>query len=284
MIASNGAIVETSPSMLMDLSSVIELQKILAACNKLSQEQQIAILVEQMREMEKNLSAVMQELSAVKEQLNDLSADNAQKGTLTKMAETADAKLSEQSAHLKAAGKDLNEKARGLVQKFKDFGITALNHVCEILGIKERLIVMRDNARSNAQSALESAEKIAKIEQELGLAKLHKKNAVKTALGKEPAEVSEIKENKILKSLRSIYNRLYEKYSRRVEKLDKAISRFDNLEHKAQDIKKAKKSLTEKLADNVKLVEARQNERAQLPMLDDHSQNKAQDTQLHDNR
>lgn len=284
MIASNGAIVETSPSMLMDLSSVIELQKILSACNKLSQEQQIAILVEQMREMEKNLSAVMQELSSVKEQLNDLSADNAQKGTLTKMAETADAKLSEQSANLKAAGKDLNEKARGLVQKFKDFGITALNHVCEILGIKERLIVMRDNARSNAQSALESAEKIAKIEQELGLAKLHKKNAMKTALGKEPAEVSEVKENKLLKRLRSIYIGLYEKYSKRVEKLEKSISKFDNLEHKAQDIKKAKKSLTEKLADNVKLVEARQNERAQLPMLDDHSQNKGQDTQLHDNR
>lgn len=284
MIASNGAIVETSPSMLMDLSNVIELQQILSACNKLSQEQQIAILVEQMREMEQNLSAVMQELSDVKEQLNDLSADNTQKGTLTKMAETADEKLSEQSAHLKAAGKDLNEKARELVQKFKDTGITALNHVCEVLGIKERLIVMRDNARSNAQSALESAEKIAKIEQELGLAKLHKKNAVKAALGKEPADVSEVKESKLLKRLRSIYTGLYDKYSNRVEKLEKSISKFDNLEHKAQDIKKAKKSLTEKLADNVKLVEARQNERAQLPMHDDHSQNKGQDFQVHDNR
>lgn len=242
----------------LEMNNVIELQKILLAVNKLREEQQINMLVEQMQEMANNYSAVLQELTAVKEQLNELQPlDNSQKGILSKMAEEVDTKVTNQYQNLQSAGKDLNEKAKSVVQKFKDARVTALNNVCEFLGIKEKLITMRDNAQSNAMTMQNSIEKIGKIESEVSAAKFHAKNAVKAVLGKETADLPETKKSKFFERLKAPYVRLQEKYSVRVEKLNKVIGKFDSLEKSAQGIKEGKRSLTEKLADNKKIVESR---------------------------
>lgn len=45
----------------------------------------------------------------------------------------------------------LNEKAAQLVQNFKDQGVTALNHVCEFLGVKESLTQIRESLLQSAK-------------------------------------------------------------------------------------------------------------------------------------
>lgn len=262
MIASNGVVVETSPRQFAEMGNVLELLQILSACNKLKEQQQINLLMEQMREMEKNLSGVMKELAAVKEQLNDLtSVDSTKQGVLMQMVENADTKVINQYHNLQNVGKDLNEKAKSVVQRFKKAGITTLDKVCEVLGIKEKLIVMRDKAQSNAQDMQNSIEKIEKIETELELAKLHAKNVAKAVVGKETTDVSEAKGSKLFNKLKAKFTKLRDKYSARVETLNKTIGKFDALEQAARGIKGDKKSLTEKLSENVKLIESRDAER-----------------------
>lgn len=248
MVASNGAIVE--------INNVLDLQKILFACNKLKEQQQMDLLVNQIKEMEKNYSAVIQELNAIKEQLREMEArDKAPGGVLSKLAQEADSKVTEQFNKFQNLKKDLNEKAGKLIQKFKEMGITALNNVCQFLGIKEKLITLRDATRSNEMKDIQATEKIENIQIELGLAKMHMKNIGRVATGKEtlyPSELPESKQgvvNKFLEKLKSLYSKEAKLFSSIVTKLDKAIDKFDALEAKA--------SVLGKLSDNKKEISAK---------------------------
>lgn len=57
----------------LEMNHVVELQKILLTVNKLREEQQINMLVEQMQKMANNYTAVLQDISNCKEKLNSLS-------------------------------------------------------------------------------------------------------------------------------------------------------------------------------------------------------------------
>lgn len=245
-----------------EINNVVELQKILLAVNKLREEQQINMLVDQMQEMANNYSAVLQELSDVKEQLKDLQPlEDSQKGVLSQIATEVDSKVTSQYYNLQNTAKDLNEKAKTVVQRFKETGITALNKVCDFLGIKEKLIAMRDQAQSNAMTMQNSVEKIEKVESEISAAKFHAKNAVKSIFGKETVASPDAKKSKFFERIKAPYVRLQQKYSEKVEKLNKAIGKFDSLEKTVQGIKEKKKSLTEKLEDNKKIVESNSNDK-----------------------
>ena len=53
------------------IPNVKELMQILTVCNKLMERQQINLLMEQMKEMEKSYAATQKELESVKKQLNN---------------------------------------------------------------------------------------------------------------------------------------------------------------------------------------------------------------------
>lgn len=133
---------------------------------------------------------------------------------------------------------DLNTKAKEIVQQFRDTGIKALNNVCGFLGIQEKLIKMRDHARSSEIDMQIAAEKVTGIENELESAMEHIKSAGNIAAGKENA-ISKVNTEKQHMSITplGIYKahcvKYQDIYRQRAEKLDKAIENFKALDQRA---------------------------------------------------
>lgn len=242
----------------INIKSAEELAKILMACNRLREEQQVSILLEQIKEMEKSYSATLKELDAVKTQLKDLSQGvaEAKRSSLSQIINETDARLTEQRNVLQKIGKSLNEGAKHIVEKFKQIGIKALNNVCTFLGIKEKLTELRDCARSNEMTMKSSVEKIEKVESELAAVKLHAKNVIRALAGKETAVSENEKKSKFFESLKAPYLKQQKKYAQKCEKLNKAIEKFDSLEKNA-NAGRNKDSVIEKLSDNKKILDSK---------------------------
>ena len=243
-----------------ETNNVMELLNILNMCNKAKEQLQISMLLEQMQEMEKNYASVLQELTEVKVKLNSIQLNNLSQ-TPTKAADVVQLSddvshdITEKHHNLQNIRQNLNAGAKQVVQKFKDVGITALNNVCGFLGIKEKLIQLRDDARSNEMKMKTSIEKIEKIESELGATILHAKNVGRAIAGKEALTETSEKKNKFFDMLKKPYMKHQAKYAKQCGKLNRAIEKFDSLEKAAGNIKN-RNSVKNKLSDNKKIVES----------------------------
>ncbi len=254
------------------IEKVVELLKILTVANMVREQQQVNILLEQMQRMEENQLSMMQELADVKQQLNTvmekMEASSARKGVLSKVSEQVDRGLAAQHQHLQdmkpsvtthpcslISGEavqdmkqDLNTKAGEVTQKFRDMGTKALNNVCGFLGVKEKMIAMRDKARSAEVDMQIAVEKITAVENEFSAAKAHLKTAGRITVGKEPDlgikadEKADRRRLSPLNIMKKIYLKHQKKYADRVAKLDRAIKKVDLLEKRA--------SVLDKLSDN----------------------------------
>ena len=234
------------------IEKVVELLKILTVANMVREQQQVNILLEQMQRMEANQLSMMQELADVKQQLNTvmekMEASSARKGVLSKVSEQVDRGLAAQHQHLQDMKQDLNTKAGEVTQKFRDMGTKALNNVCGFLGVKEKMIAMRDKARSAEVDMQIAVEKITAVENEFSAAKAHLKTAGRITVGKEPDlgikadEKADRRRLSPLNIMKKIYLKHQKKYADRVAKLDRAIKKVDLLEKRA--------SVLDKLSDN----------------------------------
>lgn len=232
------------------MGSVEELMKILMVSNMLHEQQQIDLLMNHIAEAEKNHLAVMQELSDIKSQLNEIlsrtdSAISGKKHLFSDLTKQMANALAAQGQKLQNMKQDLNQKARRLVQKFKEIGIKALNNVCGFLGIKEKLIAMRDQARSAETDMKIALEKLDAFEKEVYGAALHIGNAGKIVTGKEGElsgeslkEQGERKEPVLFRLFRNHYQKRQRAYAKKAERLNGAIEKFSALEQKASVLKK----------------------------------------------
>ena len=236
----------------VNIEKVVELLKILTVANMVREQQQVNILLEQMQRMEENQLSMMRELADVKQQLNTviekMEESSARKGVLSKVSEQVDRGLAAQHQHLQDMKQDLNTKAGEVTQKFRDMGTKALNNVCGFLGVKEKMIAMRDKARSAEVDMQIAVEKITAVENELSAAKAHLKTAGRITVGKEPDlgiktdEKADRRRLSPLNMMKKIYLKHQKKYADRVAKLDRAIKKVDLLEKRA--------SVLDKLSDN----------------------------------
>lgn len=227
------------------MRNVEELLKILSLASMIREEQQISILLEQMRRMEENQVSMMQELADVKQQLNvalekmeNGSVNQDRKGILGNITEQASKVMEAQNQHLQDIKMDLNAKAKEIVQQFRDIGIKALNNVCGFLGIQEKLIKMRDHARSSEMDMKIAVERIDGIKSNLESAMGHIKDAGRIAAGRDRA-ISKADTEKQHKSFtplgmyRSHCMKYQDIYRQRAEKLDRAIENFTALDQRA---------------------------------------------------
>lgn len=255
-------------------NNVKELMNILKDHSMTMEEQQIHMLLDQMTEMEKNYKAMQQELASVKMKLNKMQLDNLSQtptkadniipfSTAAKLENNVEeirTQIEGRYHNLQSIGKSLDTAAKQIIQKFKEIGISALNNVCTFLGIKEKMIQLRDDARSNEQAMKTAIEKIERVESELGAAMFHAGNAVKIMSGKEALTEGSGKENKFFAMLKKLYSKFQAKYAKQYEKFNKAVEKLDTLEKAAQSIRN-RDSVREKLADNKKIVEFRNAEK-----------------------
>jgi len=235
----------------VSMENVEQLMKILLAVNKLHEEQQINLLMNQISEMEQNYAAVTQELTDIKGQLNEVLSKkesdpviSQNKGAFQKLGEQIDVTIETRQQKLENIKQDLNQKAQTVVQKFKQIGIKALNKVCEFLGIQEKLVELRDHARSSEMDMKIKVEKIDMVEKELSGAASQIRNAGRIIAGKEAVTASSetSKGFSLLRMIKNHFLKRQEAYARRAEKLDHAIEKFRSLEEKA--------SVLGKLAEN----------------------------------
>lgn len=225
-----------------------ELLKIMAACYKLREEEQIGLLIGQMKEMEKNFASVQKELSAVKKQMETLTQGMTPetKEDLIQTAEDVASKAAQQHQNLHSIDRHLESRSKQAVQKFKEAGISALDKVTQFLGIKEKLTVLRDNARSTETAMKNSIEKLEKIERELAATKFHAKNVIRSIAGKETPSAPPEQKSKLFEMLKAPYVKRLKKYSKRVSRLNKSIAKYDSLERKAQEIRTGRQTEAEK--------------------------------------
>ena len=268
---------------------VEELSAILSAHDMKRDKQQLDLLLGQMKAMEKNYHDTLKELAGVKSQLRELTEaiGEPKQGMLAQIAYDAEAKLAEQYNAVKKIGHSLNEGAKRIVEKFKEIGIKALNNVCKFLGIKEKLVALRDCARSNETAMKNSIEKIEKVEHELGAAKLHAKNVLRALSGKETLAAEEGKKSRFFEAIKSPYRRQQEKYAKRHEKLSRAIDKFDSLEKAANGYrgndKSNRESVKEKLAGNQEAIKAKEQSQKEAQQAQKETKQHEKQERQHDN-
>ncbi len=233
-----------------------ELLKILKDFNQEQNRQMVSLMMEYMNEMEKNFSSVLQELDAVKGQLaheKDMSKD--MKSALSDLSGELREKVSVQQKQLNELKTDINGRAALAVQSFKAHGVSALNHVCELLGIKEKLLQMRMSLLQNAQEMQAAMDKIDTMSQEFQKAVHHTKNMGRAMKGKELQDAPGQKENKFFHMMKQRCQRRKNDYTIKAAKLGKFISGLERLEKSAE---KGKESVISKLQEH----QERQKEKA----------------------
>lgn len=226
---------------------------ILSDQGKSNEAEQIMLLINQIKSMEKNYISVFRELQDIKVQMNELRSELQSVNKVKMQFEEHEEKAREQYGVLQAIKDNLNKKAGEIIQNFKDIGVKALNKVCTFLGIKEKLIKLRDMSQSNAVEMKQAAEKVDDVGQEVKNAMLHIQNIGKAMKGEEKVTPESVEQPKIFQKLKGHYEKRMEKYEKRTERLNKSIAKFTNLEQAAEKI-----SVKAKLADNKAIIAAKE--------------------------
>ena len=206
-----------------------------------------------MNDIEENFFSVLEELDTVKAQLAQVQQTPQTKEVRHTLADLMQ-NLQEQANHLQeqihSMKTRLNEKAAQLVQNFKDQGVTALNHVCEFLGVKENLTQMRESLLQSAKEMQGSMDKIDQVAGELRAATTHVKNVGRAIVGKEAQEVAQPKEGGFFYQMKRPYRAMQDFCLKNAGKIEKDIHKIENLEQRVEKIADGKKAAgVEKLPD-----------------------------------
>ena len=235
----------------MGMPGVEELLKILIDINQAQSAQSVALLMNYMNDMEEQFHSVMQELSSVKEQLAHMQntpQTHPVKDALTKLPTKLEEKVTNLKTQFHEIRLDINEKAKQLVENFKEGGITALGNVCEFLGIKECMESLKATFEKGAADMQGSMDKIDAVSAELREVGNHTKNVGKALVGKELKETPQAKQSGFFHNMKKPYQGMKNIYDKGVAGLEKAISKMENLEATAERIgEKEKPSIMGKL-------------------------------------
>lgn len=137
-----------------EMPNVEELLKILLDVNLEQNRQTVHLLMNYMNDIEENFFSVLEELDTVKAQLaqvQQIPQTKEVRHTLSDLIQNLQGQANHLQEQIHGMKTRLNEKAAQLVQNFKDQGVTALNHVCEFLGVKESLTQIRESLLQSAK-------------------------------------------------------------------------------------------------------------------------------------
>lgn len=216
-----------------EMPGVEELLKILLDVNMEQNRQTVSLLMNYMNDIEENFYAVLEELDTVKEQLSHVQNTPQAKevrSVLTDLSGRLQEKAAFSSGQIQEMRTNFNDKAVQLVQNFKEHGVSALNHVCEFLGVKEKLAQLHDSFIQTAQDMQDSIDKIDRVSQELRESSTHARNAGRALAGKEALEVPVQKETGFFHHMKRPYKSMQNFCLRKADKLEKDIAKLVLLE------------------------------------------------------
>lgn len=236
-----------------EMPNVEELLKILLDVNLEQNRQTVHLLMNYMNDIEENFFSVLEELDTVKAQLAQVQQTAQTKEirhTLADLMQNLQGQANHLQEQIHSMKTRLNEKATQLVQNFKDQGVTALNHVCEFLGVKEGLTQIRESLLQSAKEMQSSMDKIDQVAGELRAATTHAKNVGRAMVGKEAQEVVQPKEGGFFYQMKRPYQAMKDFCLKNAGKIEKDIHKIENLEQRVGKIADGKKAAgVEKLSD-----------------------------------
>ena len=236
-----------------EMPNVEELLKILLDVNLEQNRQTVHLLMNYMNDIEENFFSVLEELDTVKAQLaqvQQIPQTKEVRHTLSDLIQNLQGQANHLQEQIHGMKTRLNEKAAQLVQNFKDQGVTALNHVCEFLGVKENLTQMRESLLQSAKEMQGSMDKIDQVAGELRAATTHVKNVGRAIVGKEAQEVAQPKEGGFFYQMKRPYRAMQDFCLKNAGKIEKDIHKIENLEQRVEKIADGKKAASvEKLPD-----------------------------------
>ena len=224
-----------------------EFFKLLSQNGQQQEDSEFSSLVTQLNQMEKQYTAVLSELKAVREQLESIQ-DNGIKATVTKSVSSAQQKVEQAKDQLGHIRTSLSDMVKQTLAAVKQHGISALNKAADFMGIKAALNDMRDNLNASISDTQKSIDRINAVGSELHALNEHGKNLGRALIGKEAAELTQRNEDKGV--LAAIAKPL-KKSKAMLEGMEKGVTRalqsIDRLEKAAARGKEEKPSVREGL-------------------------------------
>ena len=224
-----------------------EFFKLLSQNGQQQEASEFSSLVTQLNQMEKQYTAVLSELKAVREQLESIQ-DNGIKATVTKSVSSAQQKVEQAKDQLGHIRTSLSDMVKQTLAAVKQHGISALNKAADFMGIKAALNEMRDNLNASISDTQKSIDRINAVGSELHALNEHGKNLGRALIGKEAAELTQRNEDKGV--LAAIAKPL-KKSKAMLEGMEKGVTRalqsIDRLEKAAARGKEEKPSVREGL-------------------------------------
>ena len=224
-----------------------EFFKLLSQNGQQQEASEFSSLVTQLNQMEKQYTAVLSELTAVREQLESIQ-DNGIKATVTKSVSSAQQKVEQAKDQLGHIRTSLSDMVKQTLAAVKQHGISALNKAADFMGIKAALNDMRDNLNASISDTQKSIDRINAVGSELHALNEHGKNLGRALIGKEAAELTQRNEDKGV--LAAIAKPL-KKSKAMLEGMEKGVTRalqsIDRLEKAAARGKEEKPSVREGL-------------------------------------
>ena len=224
-----------------------EFFKLLSQNGQQQEASEFSSLVTQLNQMEKQYTAVLSELKAVREQLESIQ-DNGIKATVTKSVSSAQQKVEQAKDQLGHIRTSLSDMVKQTLAAVKQHGISAMNKAADFMGIKAALNDMRDNLNASISDTQKSIDRINAVGSELHALNEHGKNLGRALIGKEAAELTQRNEDKGV--LAAIAKPL-KKSKAMLEGMEKGVTRalqsIDRLEKAAARGKEEKPSVREGL-------------------------------------
>ena len=224
-----------------------EFFKLLSQNGQQQEASEFSSLVTQLNQMEKQYTAVLSELKAVREQLESIQ-DNGIKATVTKSVSSAQQKVEQAKDQLGHIRTSLSDMVKQTLAAVKQHGISALNKAADFMGIKAALNDMRDNLNASISDTQKSIDRINAVGSELHALNEHGKTLGRALIGKEAAELTQRNEDKGV--LAAIAKPL-KKSKAMLEGMEKGVTRalqsIDRLEKAAARGKEEKPSVREGL-------------------------------------
>ena len=207
--------------------------------------------------LEKKIDSMTEELTNMQNQIKEMQEDTLVNNAKKALSE-AQERLNSRCEHIKSQVLEVKEQvrstAKGIVEKAKEKGRAALYRVSEFLGIKKRLLDIRENVRGAIKTTDKDIAKTALLAKEFREAGQTAANAFRTFADKPEVDYSQ-KEQKhpITKAVLAPMKAVRKLFVSMELHLDASIDKLDNLAMNVQLDK-------EKYMENVKTKEQEQTE------------------------
>lgn len=231
---------------LRENAAVQELMNILRGNGLDSQLREVNQLIGYVDTMEKKIGAVLDELSGVRQQLNELKdKQHPLRAACVKMLNALQENVNEAKQELNSLKNAIIEGAKNAVAAFKENGIAALNSVMKFFKVKDGLNALRDSADKSIKSVENSVAKIETMSNEIHAAGSHMRNIGRAARGKET--LSDVKENgKLAKAVQSPFKAVKTIMSGIKKAAGVLVSRLDQLDAAAKHNREKSAAKTKK--------------------------------------